>query len=109
MNRLNEKIDVPWVSEEEEKKAFRYVVDFFLSSYGLEEGTKDPEEVLDDIRHELKICAIELEAYRENSYDKEQRLIEKLSLLEEKEKTLSRELHGNKSWLGFLRFWKGNL
>ena len=78
--------------------------DYSLSSESTQ--TTTPEEVLDDIRHELKICAIELEAHRENSYDKEQRLIEKLSLLEEKEKTLSRELHGNKSWLGFLRFWK---
>ena len=78
MNRLNEKIDLPWVSEEEEGKAFRYVVDFFLSCYGLQEGMrKDPEEVLDDILHELKVCAIEIEAHCENSYDKEERLIEK--------------------------------
>ena len=74
MNRLNEKIDLPWVSEEEEEKAFWY----FLSSYGLQEGMrKDPEEVLDDILHELKVCAIEIEAHCENSYDKEERLIEK--------------------------------
>ncbi len=108
VDRLNEKINLPWVSEEEEKKAFRYIVDFFLSFYGLQEGTKNPDEALDDVKHELKIAQIELEAHRENSYDKEQRLLAKISLLEEKEKTLHREVHGNKSWLGFLRSWKRN-
>jgi len=78
MNWLNEKVDLPCLLEEEEKKGFWYVVNFFLSRYGLQEGMrKDPEEVLDDILHELKICAIESEAHGENSHDKEERLIEK--------------------------------
>jgi hypothetical protein len=45
VDRLNEKIDVPWRSEEDEKKAYRAIVDYFLSFYLGDEFTITPQNV----------------------------------------------------------------
>lgn len=105
VKRLGERIDLPWSSKESEEKAIRHVVDSFLAFYGLQDGTKNADELLDETKHELKICAIKLEAHQENSYDTEQKMLAQIAKLKQKEKQLSRELHG-RSWTGFLKFWK---
>jgi hypothetical protein len=61
IDRMNEKIDIPFKSEEEERKYFVSIVDFLLKRYGVAKGTKMPEEELVDIGKELDIVEVELE------------------------------------------------
>ena len=108
VKRLNEKIDIPGTSEEDEKMVFRFLVDCFLSFYGLEEGTKNEDEMLEDVRHKLKIAEIELEVHQETSFDREQKMKLTIEELKQREKDLLKELKkdgGGKSWLGILKFW----
>jgi hypothetical protein len=62
ITRMNEKIDIPFVSEEKEGESITFIVDFFLSYYGLEEGTKNPDEVIEITERKLEATEIELEA-----------------------------------------------
>jgi hypothetical protein len=61
IDRMNEKIDIPFKSEEEERVYFVSIVDFLLKRYGVAKGTKMPEEELVDIGKELDIVEVELE------------------------------------------------
>ena len=115
VDRLNEKVDIPWKSEEEEKKAYRAIVDLFLSFYGLgEEYTQTPEERLDDVEHDMMLYKMELDALRENTAGKEKLLVSNLKVLKKEKKQLSREINGGPRF-GFLKifgifkvfkFWK---
>lgn len=61
IDRMNEKIDIPFKSEEEERDYFEAIVDYMLKRYGLEKGTKMPDEELEDIVKELDIIEVELD------------------------------------------------
>jgi len=61
IDRMNEKIDIPFKSEEKERVYFVSIVDILLKRYGLAKGTKMPEEELVDIGKELDIVEVELE------------------------------------------------
>ncbi len=100
VDRLNEKVNLPWASEDDEKKAFHFIIDMFLSYYGLDDTAKSPEEIIRDIEHQLKMSAIELEAHQEHSHDKEKRLIAKIAALKEKRKNVLRESRN-----GWFRLW----
>lgn len=100
VDRLNEKVDLPWASEDDEKKAFNFIIDMFLSYYGLDDTAKSPEEIIRDIEYQLKMSAIELEAHQEHSHDKEKQLIAKIASLKEKRKKVLRE-----SRKGWFRLW----
>ena len=101
VNRLSEKIDVPFTSEEHEQKALRFIVDFFLSIYGLQEGTKHLDEQLAEVEHKLKSVEIELKAFQEISKEKIKKMKENRGTLRKKKRELSR----TSSWLGALKFW----
>ena len=101
VNRLSEKIDVPFTSEEHEEKALRFIVDFFLSIYGLQEGTKHLDEQLAEVEHKLKSVEIELKAFQEISKEKIKKMKETRGTLRKKKRELSR----TSSWLGALKFW----
>lgn len=101
VNRLSEKIDVPFTSEEHEEKALRFIVDFFLSIYGLQEGTKHLDEQLAEVEHKLKSVEIELKAFQEISKEKIKKMKENRGTLRKKKRELSR----TSSWLGALKFW----
>jgi hypothetical protein len=101
VNRLSEKIDVPFTSEEHEQKALRFIVDFFLSIYGLQEGTKHLDEQLAEVEHKLKSVEIELKAFQEISKEKIKKMKETRGTLRKKKRELSR----TSSWLGALKFW----
>lgn len=83
IDRLNEKIDIPFKTEEEERVYFESIVDFLLKRYGLAKGTKMPEEELVDIAKELDIVEVELEV-QEAIYEK------KVEELTDKKKSLSK-------------------
>ena len=101
VNRLSEKIDVPFTSEEHEEKALRFIVDFLLSIYGLQEGTKHLDEQLAEVEHKLKSVEIELKAFQEISKEKIKKMKENRGTLRKKKRELSR----TSSWLGALKFW----
>merc|ERR1719203_17907 len=61
INRLNEKIDIPFKTEEEEAVYFKSIVDFLLKRYGVNKGTKTPAEQIEDINKELDIVNLELD------------------------------------------------
>lgn len=61
IHRINEKIDVPFVSEDKEEECIRFIIDFWLGYWGLAEGTKKPDEVLIDTEHKLRETEIELQ------------------------------------------------
>lgn len=61
IDRMNEAIDIPFKSEKEEEEYFTAIVDFLLTRYGLEKGTKLPEEQLEDVEKELNVVAVEFE------------------------------------------------
>ena len=87
--RLNEMIDIPFKSEEEEEQYIENVVDFLLRRYGLEKGTKFPAEELEDIEHELECVEIQIEAQRVVNAEKEEDLKNKQKSLEKRKKELS--------------------
>ena len=101
VNRLSEKIDVPFTSEEHEQKALRFIVVFFLSIYGLQEGTKHLDEQLAEVEHKLKSVEIELKAFQEISKEKIKKMKETRGTLRKKKRELSR----TSSCLGALKFW----
>ena len=82
IDRLNEKIDIPFKTEEEERVYFSSIVDFLLKRYGLAKGTKAPWEELEDVEKELDMVDVELEV-QESIYHK------KLDELEAKKKSLA--------------------
>jgi hypothetical protein len=65
IDRLNEKIDIPLKSEQEERKYFAAIVDFLLKKYGLSKDTMLPEEELVDIARTLDILEVEIEVQEE--------------------------------------------
>mmetsp|Transcript_28870 Transcript_28870/g.62226 ORF Transcript_28870/g.62226 Transcript_28870/m.62226 type:complete len:367 (+) Transcript_28870:69-1169(+) len=67
IDRMNEAIDIPFKSEKEEEEYFTAIVDFLLTRYGLDKGTKLPEEQLVDVEKELDVVAVEYEV-SENIY-----------------------------------------
>ena len=78
---LNKKLDVPWVSEQQEREAIRAIVDFWLNYYGLGEGTQTPEEKKAQLEYQLDCVAVELEAQRIVAQDIEADLLEKQAKL----------------------------
>lgn len=104
VTRLSDKIDVPFASEEVERKALTFIVDFFLAFYGLQEGTKNPVEQLFEVEHELKFIELELEAYQEISFDKIKKMKAKQIELKKKRKQVAKIVYGS-SWLSTLKFW----
>lgn len=61
IDRLNEKTDIPFKTEEEERIYFASIVDFLLKRYGIAKDTKFPEEELVDIAKELAIVEVEFD------------------------------------------------
>ena len=82
IDRLNEKIDIPFKTEKEERVYFSSIVDFLLKRYGLAKGTKAPWEELKDVEKELGMVDVELEV-QESIYQK------KLEELENKKQSLA--------------------
>ena len=62
ISRLNRMINIPFISEVQEEEVIRFIVDFWLSYYGLDEGTKSPDEKMFETEHKLRTVEIELEA-----------------------------------------------
>ena len=79
--RVNKVVDVPWVSEQQEREAIRAIVDFWLNYYGLGEGTQTPEEKKAQLEYQLDCVAVELEAQRIVAQDIEADLLEKQAKL----------------------------
>jgi len=104
VTRLADKIDIPFTSEDQEEKALRYIVDFFLAFYGLEEGTKNPEEQFAAVDHELKCVELELEAFQEISAEKIKKMKDQRASLKKKKNAIVKTLNG-RTWLGALKFW----
>ena len=86
--RLNEMIDIPFKSEAEEEEMIENIVDFLLQYYGLAEGTKTPEEELEDVERELTKIDIQIEAQRMVNEDKEEDFLNKKASLQHRKKTL---------------------
>lgn len=61
VNRLNEKIDIPFKNEEEEEVYFKAIVDFLLKRYGLERGAMMPQEEMNYVNHQLALLEEEIE------------------------------------------------
>jgi hypothetical protein len=114
VDRLNEKIDVPWRSEEDEKKAYRAIVDYFLSFYLGNEFTMTPQERLDDVEHDMKLYKMQLEAVRENSASKEKVLVANIKVLKKDKRQILRKINGGPRFrflkvfaiFKVLKFWK---
>ncbi len=100
VDRLAERIDIPFANEEEERKTLRSIVDFFLSFYGLSEGTKTPAEQLTEVEYKLKCTEIELEAFQEVSKEKIKMMKQKRAALEKKRRELTKT-----PWLRYIKFW----
>ncbi len=77
IDRLNEKIDIPFKSHEEERVYFAAIVDFLLKRYGLAKGTKMPEEELVDVGKELEMIEVELDVQESIYHKKIEELTEK--------------------------------
>lgn len=92
LDRLNEKINIPFVSEEDERIAYASVVDLFLGYYGLADGTKPKDEQLEDVQRELEMCTIELDSYREHMVGKEKDMVDNLAKLKTREEALLKDL-----------------
>ena len=101
VTRLAERIDIPFTTEEHEEKVLKYIVDFFLEFYGLQEGTKSPEEQLIDLEHELNCVKLELEAFQEISAEKIIQMKENKKALVRKQNKIAKSMKGG-SWF---RFW----
>lgn len=82
IDRLNEKVDIPFKSEAEERKYFVIIVDFLLKRYGLDKGTKLPQEEFKDVSRELDLLTVELELFEASTS-------EKLELMKTKHSTLT--------------------
>jgi hypothetical protein len=91
VTRLNEMIDIPLMSEVEEEKAFKKIVDKLLERYGLAEGTKMPAEELASIAHELAVLEEELEIQHALFEQKTTELGSKVGKLHDRKKTLEGE------------------
>jgi len=92
IDRLAEKIQVPLMSEEQEKKVVQTIVDGFLSYWGLEKGAKTLKEQMGDTQHRLRQVDIELEALRKTSQSRIQDLMENQQRLKEKVSTLANQV-----------------
>jgi len=99
--RLAERIDIPFASEEKEELALTYIVDFFLEFYGLQEGTKTPEEELVDLEHELKCLELELEAFEEISAEKIVKMKDRKNAMAQKQREIAKSIRKG-PWF---KFW----
>ena len=61
---LNKKLDVPWVSEQQERETILDIVDFWFNYYGLGEGIKTPAEKKAQLEYQLDCVEVELKAQR---------------------------------------------
>jgi len=91
VNRLNEKIDIPFKSEEEEEVYFKLIVDVLLKRYGLEKGAMMPKEEMKYVNHQLALLEEELDIHEAILHQTKLDLDEKMDRLKKRKDTLLSE------------------